>query len=78
MRDRANPPVNLTYVLLSGAATAEQIRDRLQSNADFLQNYTPEGEEEQSVEITVEEAKMMARDLHRVAALLRKLGEGRI
>lgn len=78
MRDHANPPVSLIYVLQSAAAATEQIRDRLQSNADFLQKYTPEGEEEKPVELTIDEAKIMAGHADRVAALLRKIGKDEI
>ena len=78
MKDFANPPVGLPYVLLSGAAAVEQMRDRLQSNADLIRRTTPDGEIEPSVELTVDEALLMAENADRLSALLRILGEGRI
>lgn len=78
MKDHAHPPVSLTYLLQSGAAATEQIRDRLHSNARMLRAYTPAGETEPSVELTVDEALFMADNADRVARLLRKVAEGEV
>lgn len=78
MKDHAHPPISVTNLLQSGAAATEQIRDRLQSNANMLRRNTPAGDIEPSVELTVDEALLMADNADRVAQLLRKVAEGEV
>jgi hypothetical protein len=80
MRDFSNPAPGVPFLTGSAAQSLDQMHDRLLYEADFHERSGANCLKgaEPNVELTIEEARIMAGNLTRAAHLLRMASEGLI
>ncbi|KIN78798.1 hypothetical protein [Sulfitobacter mediterraneus] len=78
MRDFANIAPSIPFLANASASGLDQIHDRFLSEVKFLERNSIQrgGYPEPNVQLTIDEARIMAANLNRAAHLLRKVAEG--